>query len=139
MNDDFTLNVDKSLVSLNKSILDTGDGDDLILLRGNIQSSVIEPGSGKDQVIVQGAIDNFSQINIDEEDVFVRLPLLSRIEFLPESSKDWDATKNSEVSLIMGNNDINTRSKSMAKIVASFIILILHLSRMLTLMPVMTN
>ena len=53
-NDDFTLNVDKSLVSLNKSILDTGDGDDLILLRGNIQSSVIESGSGKDQVIVQG-------------------------------------------------------------------------------------
>ena len=107
-NDDFTLNVDKSLVSLNKSILDTGDGDDLILLRGNIQSSVIESGSGKDQVIVQGAIDNLSQINIDEEDVFIRLPLLGRIEFLPETNKDWDATKNSEVSLIMGNNDINT-------------------------------
>ena len=107
-NDDFTLNVDKSLVSLNKSILDTGDGDDLILLRGNIQSSVIESGSGKDQVIVQGAIDNLSQINIDEEDVFIRLPLLGRIEFLPETNKDWDATKNSEVSLIMGNNNINT-------------------------------
>lgn len=102
------LNIDKSIISMQDSVLSTGDGDDTIILRGDVNNSVINTGTGKDLLIIQGRVGNNSSLILEEHDVYINVPLAGRTETLGVDNPSWNTRDTSEVTLVLGDESNNT-------------------------------
>ena len=105
--DELKINVGKSIIGMQDSILSTGEGDDQVLIRGDVNQSIIDTGEGSDQVIIQGSIQD-SSINVDQDDVLIIVPLIGRTETLNAIQNTWNTRDTSEVSLVLGDGGNNS-------------------------------
>lgn len=101
-------NISKSIVSLEQSNITTGLGDDIVLLRGDVVDSKIDLGSGNNQLVIQGNVDSDSSIKINENDVYINIPLYGRTEQLSNGNDTWFAKDSSDVSLVLGGDGNDT-------------------------------
>lgn len=105
-------NISKSIVSLEQSNITTGLGDDIVLLRGDVVDSKIDLGPGNNQLVIQGNVDSDSSIKINENDVYINIPLYGRTEQLSNGNDTWFAKDSSDVSLVLagdGNDTLESR------------------------------
>lgn len=105
--EDLNVNVGKSIVAMKDSVLSTGEGNDIILIRGDVIGSTIDTGTGKDQLIVQGELVR-STIGIDSEDTFINVPLYGRTVTLSGDQSSWNTRETAEVSLVLGDEQSNS-------------------------------
>jgi len=106
------INISKSIISLDQSSITTGLGNDIVLLRGDVVDSKIDLGSGNNQLVIQGNIDSDSSIKINDNDVYINIPLYGRTEQLSNADDTWFAKDSSDVSLVLagdGNDTLESR------------------------------
>ena len=103
-NHDLKIDVSKSITSLDQSIISTGTGDDVVLLRGNVVDSTVDLGSGRNQLVIQGAVNAGSTIKLNDGDAYINLPLYGRTQVLTNGDDTWLAKDSSDVSLVLGGD-----------------------------------
>jgi hypothetical protein len=97
-----TITVDRNMVSLNQTILNSGAGDDFVVLRGDVVDSTINLGSGINQLFLQGELKGNSQILSEQDYVFVQLPLVRRSEVLTDDDDRWEISNLAEIQNVDG-------------------------------------
>ena len=102
------LNVGKSIVSMQDSVLLAGDGNDTIILRGDVNNSIISTGTGKDLLVIQGRVGDDNSLILEEQDVYINVPLEGRTETLGINKQNWNTRDTSEVTLVLGDESNNT-------------------------------
>jgi len=111
-NQDLKINISKSITSLEQSIISTGTGDDIVLLRGNVVDSTVDLGSGRNQLVIQGDVNAGSKIKLNDGDAYINLPLYGRTQVLTNGDDTWLAKDSSDVALVLagdGNDTLASR------------------------------
>ena len=107
-NHDLKIDFTKSITSLDQSIISTGTGDDVVLLRGNVVDSTVDLGSGRNQLVIQGDVNAGSTIKLKDGDAYINLPLYGRTQVLTNGDDTWLAKDSSDVSLVLGGDGNDT-------------------------------
>ena len=107
-NHDLKIDFTKSITSLDQSIISTGTGDDVVLLRGNVVDSTVDLGSGRNQLVIQGDVNAGSTIKLNDGDAYINLPLYGRTQVLTNGDDTWLAKDSSDVSLVLGGDGNDT-------------------------------
>jgi hypothetical protein len=111
-NHDLNIGVSKSIISLNESIINTGTGDDIVLLRGDVVDSTVDLGPGRNQLVIQGDVNAGSSIKLNDGDTYINIPLYGRTQVLTNGDDTWLAKDSSDVSLVLGGDGNDTLSSS---------------------------
>ena len=107
-NHDLKIDFTKSITSLDQSIISTGTGDDVVLLRGNVVDSTVDLGYGRNQLVIQGDVNAGSTIKLNDGDAYINLPLYGRTQVLTNGDDTWLAKDSSDVSLVLGGDGNDT-------------------------------
>ncbi|MCP9904082.1 hypothetical protein KBY85_08020 [Cyanobium sp. BA5m-10] len=109
-NHDLNIDASKSITSLNESIINTGSGDDIVLLRGDVVDSTVDLGPGRNQLVIQGDVNAGSSIKLNDGDTYINIPLYGRTQVLTNGDDNWLAKDSSDVSLVLGGDGNDTLS-----------------------------
>jgi hypothetical protein len=107
-NHDLNIDVSKSITSIDESIINTGAGDDIVLLRGDVVNSTVDLGPGRNQLVIQGNVDADSKIKLNDGDTYINIPLYGRTQVLTNGDDTWLAKDSSNVSLVLGGDGNDT-------------------------------
>jgi hypothetical protein len=107
-NPDLKIDTVKSITSLDNSAIVTGEGDDIVVLRGDVVGSSIDLGLGRNQLVVQGDVKSDSTIKLNDGDAFINIPLYGRTQVLTNADDTWLAKNSTDVSLVLGGDGNDT-------------------------------